>query len=108
MAIKYIPYYPETIDGQAILNNFTRTQRYLKYNDSNNLETSIAKGMPLYETESLEKVGDNPNNNLVIRGECLSTCAYLKENNIKIDLVYIDPPYNTGSAFEHYDDKNLS
>ena len=99
MAIKYIPYYPETIEGQAILNNFTRTQRYLKYKDNNGLETSIAKGMPLYEMESLEKVGKNKNNNLVIRGECLSACAYLKENNIKVDLVYIDPPFASGADY---------
>ena len=99
MAIKYIPYYPETIEGQAILNNFTRTQRYLKYKDNNGLETSIAKGMPLYEMESLEKVGKNNNNNLVIRGECLSACAYLKENNIKVDLVYIDPPFDSGADY---------
>ena len=99
MAIKYIPYYPETIEGQAILNNFTRTQRYLKYKDNNGLVTSIAKGMPLYEMESLEKVGKNKNNNLVIRGECLSACAYLKENNIKVDLVYIDPPFASGADY---------
>lgn len=99
MAIKYIPYYPETIEGQAILNNFTRTQRYLKYKDNNGLETSIAKGMPLYEMESLEKVGKNKDNNLVIRGECLSACAYLKENNIKVDLVYIDPPFASGADY---------
>lgn len=99
MAIKYIPYYPETIEGQAILNNFTRTQRYLKYKDNNGLETSIAKGMPLYEMESLEKVGKNKDNNLVIRGECLSACAYLKENNIKVDLVYIDPPFDSGADY---------
>jgi len=99
MAIKYIPYYPETIEGQAILNNFTRTQRYLKYKDNNGLETSIAKGMPLYEMESLEKVGNNKNNNLVIRGECLSACAYLKEKNIKVDLVYIDPPFASGADY---------
>lgn len=99
MAIKYIPYYPETIEGQAILNNFTRTQRYLKYKDNNGLETSIAKGMPLYEMESLEKVGENENKNLVVRGECLSACAYLKENNIKVDLVYIDPPFASGADY---------
>lgn len=99
MAIKYVPYYPETIEGQAILNNFTRTQRYLKYKDNNGLETSIAKGMPLYEMESLEKVGENENKNLVIRGECLSACAYLKENNIKVDLVYIDPPFASGADY---------
>ena len=99
MAIKYVPYFPETIDGQAILNNFTRTQRFLKYKDNDDVYNSIAKGMPLYEMESIEKVGKNRNNNLVIRGECLSACAYLKENNIKVDLVYIDPPFASGADY---------
>ena len=99
MAIKYVPYFPETIDGQAILNNFTRTQRFLKYKDNDNVYNSIAKGMPLYEMESIEKVGENKDNNLVIRGECLSACAYLKENNIKVDLVYIDPPFASGADY---------
>ena len=99
MAIKYVPYFPETIEGQAILNNFTRTQRFLKYKDNDNVYNSIAKGMPLYEMESIEKVGKNKNNNLVIRGECLSACAYLKENNIKVDLVYIDPPFASGADY---------
>lgn len=99
MAIKYVPYFPETIDGQAILNNFTRTQRFLKYKDNDNVYNSIAKGMPLYEMESIEKVGKNKDNNLVIRGECLSACAYLKENNIKVDLVYIDPPFASGADY---------
>lgn len=99
MAIKYVPYFPETIEGQAILNNFTRTQRFLKYKDNDNVYNSIAKGMPLYEMESIEKVGKNKNNNLVIRGECFSACAYLKENNIKVDLVYIDPPFASGADY---------
>ena len=99
MAIKYVPYFPETIEGQAILNNFTRTQRFLKYKDNDNVYNSIAKGMPLYEMESIEKVGENKDNNLVIRGECLSACAYLKENNIKVDLVYIDPPFASGADY---------
>ncbi len=99
MAIKYVPYFPETIEGQAILNNFTRTQRFLKYKDNDNVYNSIAKGMPLYEMESIEKAGKNKDNNLVIRGECLSACAYLKENNIKVDLVYIDPPFASGADY---------
>ena len=28
MAIKYIPYFPEPIEGQAILDNFSRTLKY--------------------------------------------------------------------------------
>ena len=36
---------------------------------------------------------------MVIRGECVSACAYLKENNIKVDLVYIDPPFASGADY---------
>jgi DNA modification methylase len=35
--------------------------------------------------------------NLLIHGDCLSACAYLKSQNIKVDLVYIDPPFATGA-----------
>jgi DNA (cytosine-5-)-methyltransferase domain protein len=55
--------------------------------------------MPLYEVESQEVVGKNPNHNLVLRGECLSACAYLKEKGIKVDLVYIDPPFASGADY---------
>ncbi len=99
MAIKYVPYFPQTIEGQAILNNFTRTQRFLKYKGNGDVYDSIMKGMPLYEMENIEKVGENKQENLVIRGECVATCAYLKENNIKVDLVYIDPPFDSGADY---------
>ena len=36
---------------------------------------------------------------MVIRGECVSACAYLKENNIEVDLVYIDPPFASGADY---------
>ena len=48
--------------------------------------------------KSHEIVGKE-SDNLVIRGECLSACAYLKENNIKVDLVYIDPPFASGADY---------
>lgn len=99
MAIKYVPYYPNTIEGQAILNNFVRTRRILYYNDNRKVLKNIQRGMPLYETELRERVGKNDNGNLVIRGECLSACAYLKNNNIKVDLVYIDPPFASGADY---------
>lgn len=86
------------LKDRQFLNNFTRTQRFLKYKN-NEVESSIAKGMPLYQMESIEKVGENVNKNLIIRGECLSTCAYLKENNIKVDLVYIDPPFDSDANY---------
>lgn len=93
MAVKYIPYYPNTIEGQAILDNFVRTRRILKYRDNDLVVERIKRGMPLYEMKEVEKVGANDSNNMLIRGECLSACAYLKEKGIEVDLVYIDPPF---------------
>ncbi|MFA6832048.1 MAG: site-specific DNA-methyltransferase, partial [Bacteroidaceae bacterium] len=99
MAIKYVPYYPNTLEGQAVLDNFVRTQRILRYRDNDKVIERIERGMPLYEMESQEIVGSNPDNNMVIRGECLSACAYLKEKGVKIDLVYIDPPFASGADY---------
>ena len=99
MAIKYIPYYPTTLQGQAMLDNFVRTQRVLRYRDNGKVIERIERGMPLYEVEKQEIVGENPLNNTIIRGECLSACAYLKEKGIKVDLVYIDPPFASGADY---------
>ena len=99
MAIKYIPYYPTTLEGQAMLDNFVRTQRILRYRDNDKVIERIERGMPLYEVEKQEIVGENQHNNTIIRGECLSACAYLKEKGIKVDLVYIDPPFASGADY---------
>lgn len=96
MAIKYIPYFPNTLEGQAVLNNFVRTKRILRYRDNDRVEERIQQGMPLYETELQERIGGNQDGNLVLRGECLSACAYLKDKGITVDLVYIDPPFASG------------
>jgi len=98
MAVKYVPYFKDTVSGQAILDNFTRTKRVLKYADNDKVNEKIERGLPLYETELTEVVGSE-SDNLVIRGECISACAYLKENNIKVDLVYIDPPFASGADY---------
>jgi adenine-specific DNA-methyltransferase len=100
MPVKYIPYYPNTVEGQAILDNITRKQRLLIYNDTKQkkLMSRILRGMPAYEVETIETVGE-PSENLVIRGECISACAYLKEQGIKVDLVYIDPPFASGADY---------
>ena len=98
MAIKYVPYFPNTLEGQAILDNFVRTKRVLRYRDNNQVFERIERGMPLYEMEKVESVGENPKNK-IIRGECLSACAYLKEHRIQVDLVYIDPPFASGADY---------
>ena len=99
MAIKYVPYFPNTLEGQAILDNFVRTKRVLRYRDNDQLIERVERGMPLYEMETKETIGTNPNQNKIIRGECLSACAYLKEQGIQVDLVYIDPPFASGADY---------
>ena len=98
MAIKYVPYFPNTLEGQAILDNFVRTKRVLRYRDNDQVIERIERGMPLYEMEKVEQVGESPKNK-IIRGECLSACAYLKEHGIQVDLVYIDPPFASGADY---------
>jgi adenine-specific DNA-methyltransferase len=98
MPVKYIPYVPNTVEGQAVLDNISRTQRVLRYRDNDKVITKIMRGMPYYEVEKQEQVGEE-SENLVIRGECLSACAYLKEQGIKVDLVYIDPPFASGADY---------
>jgi adenine-specific DNA-methyltransferase len=49
--------------------------------------------------------GDNNTDNMLIQGDNLATLkALLPLYTGQIKCIYIDPPYNTRSAFEHYDD----
>ena len=96
MPIKYVPFIPEPIEGQAVLGNFNRILRYKGADETSML---LERGMPLYEMEKQETVGENKDGNLVIRGECVSACAYLKEQSVQVDLVYIDPPFASGADY---------
>lgn len=96
MPIKYVPFIPEPVEGQAVLGNFNRI---LKYRGADETSMVLERGMPLYEVEKQETVGENADGNMVIRGECVSACAYLKEQGIQVDLVYIDPPFASGADY---------
>ena len=49
--------------------------------------------------------GDPSSENMLIHGDNLIALQALQQDFAgKIKCIYIDPPYNTGSAFEHYDD----
>lgn len=96
MPIKYVPFIPEPAEGQAVLGNFNRI---LKYKGADDVSMTLQRGMPLYEMEKQETVGENADGNMVIRGECVSACAYLKEQGIQVDLVYIDPPFASGADY---------
>ncbi len=49
--------------------------------------------------------GDPTSENMLIHGDNLIALQALQQDFAgKIKCIYIDPPYNTGSAFEYYDD----
>lgn len=96
MPIKYVPFIPEPVEGQAVLGNFNRI---LRYKGADDISMTLQRGMPLYEMEKQETVGENADGNMVIRGECVSACAYLKEQGIQVDHVYIDPPFASGADY---------
>ncbi|HEV3460252.1 MAG TPA: site-specific DNA-methyltransferase, partial [Thermoanaerobaculia bacterium] len=47
---------------------------------------------------------DNFDNRLVFGDNLLALKALEQEFTGKVKCIFIDPPYNTGSAFDHYDD----
>jgi adenine-specific DNA-methyltransferase len=55
--------------------------------------------------ETVEQVGDAESHNLLLQGDNLEALkALLPLYAGKVKCIFIDPPYNTKSAFEHYDD----
>lgn len=61
---------------------------------------------PRILVEDREKsYGDPRSENMLIHGDNLIALQALQQDFAgKIKCIYIDPPYNTGSAFEYYDD----
>ena len=50
-------------------------------------------------------VGDSDTDNMLVQGDNLRALKSLLPLYAgRVKCIYIDPPYNTGSAFEHYDD----
>ena len=62
MPIKYVPFIPEPVEGQAVLGNFNRI---LKYRGADDVSMTLQRGMPLYEMEKQETVGENADGNIV-------------------------------------------
>lgn len=60
----------------------------------------------LIESKELSNTENDPQTeNMLIHGDNLLALKALENKYAgKVKCIYIDPPYNTGSAFEHYDD----
>ncbi|MBQ7492901.1 MAG: site-specific DNA-methyltransferase [Selenomonadaceae bacterium] len=73
--------------------------------DGKNEAVRAAKNIParLLEFDSDSSVGGD--DNLIVQGDNLDALnSLLPFYRGRVKCVYIDPPYNTHSAFEHYDD----
>lgn len=60
----------------------------------------------LVENAALSNCGGDPDTeNMLIHGDNLLALKALEKKYAgKVKCIYIDPPYNTGAAFDHYDD----
>ena len=59
----------------------------------------------LLEEDPALGYGDRDTGNMLIQGDNLEALKSLLPFYAgQVKCIYIDPPYNTGSAFEHYDD----
>jgi len=70
------------------------------------LEPRILLEDPEKSYHATHRVTDNDifDNKLIFGDNLLALKALEQEYVGKVKCIYIDPPYNTGSAFEHYDD----
>lgn len=59
----------------------------------------------LFNRMEIENTVEPTYDNMLIHGDNLLALKALEQDYTgKIKCIYIDPPYNTGNAFEHYDD----
>jgi adenine-specific DNA-methyltransferase len=70
------------------------------------LEPRILLEDPTKSYHAKARIGDEDSfdNRLIFGDNLLALKALEQEFTGKVKCVFIDPPYNTGSAFEHYDD----
>jgi len=74
------------------------------------LEPRILLEAPEKSYHAKQRVTDNDlfDNRLIFGDNLLALKALEQELTGKIKCIYIDPPYNTGTAFEHYGDAKYS
>lgn len=64
-----------------------------------------ARRVPYRLLDPVEQVGDSAAQNMLIQGDNLDALKALMPFYAgRVKCIFIDPPYNTKSAFEHYDD----
>ena len=68
-------------------------------------DTAKSYSKPAVKTDLLGQGVEPTFDNMLIHGDNLLALKALEQDFTgKIKCIYIDPPYNTGNAFEYYDD----
>jgi len=94
---KPIDYTIEPAKGQALLNfQGRRLPDKIALFETSLVEEARHEGQKKFKFETELNYDFK---NLLIHGDCLSACAFLKSQNIKVDLVYIDPPFASGANY---------
>ena len=75
-------------------------------NERKKLEPRILLEDPSKSYHASQKFTENDifDNKLIFGDNLLALKALEQEYAGRVKCIYIDPPYNTGAAFEHYDD----
>ena len=79
------------VNGEALLNFKGRLSADELYMQVYDIDSS--------KSENVNNATDEKIDGYVFDGDCLSVCAYLKENNMQVDLVYIDPPFASAANY---------
>ena len=71
-----------------------------------NQAKAVSTQVPYHLLKKETEYGESANENMLIQGDnLLALRALMPFYAGRVKCIFIDPPYNTQSAFEHYDDK---
>ena len=71
-----------------------------------NQAKAVSTQVPYHLLKKEAEYGESANENMLIQGDnLLALRALMPFYAGRVKCIFIDPPYNTQSAFEHYDDK---
>ena len=72
------------------------------------VEEEMKTKIPVFVEDEIKKINDNPDSedfNFLLEGDNLHSLHLLEKTHLgKIDVIYIDPPYNTGNKDFKYND----
>lgn len=95
----------------ALLSHGETGYEWVERDDPRAREVRLLDAVGSGEDGAVGEVNGTAADNLLVRGDSLDVLRalakspeYAAEYRGKVKLVYIDPPFNTGQAFEHYDD----